>query len=145
MTYMSKWVFNGSPLTEPPQDMWGFVYKVSWTEGFYIGQKAMWSITNPKISKKRSLELYKGRGKRPTREQKRKESDWRKYNTSSKYIQSLVGEKGEQFFRWEILEFATSKSDLNYKETQQIICTDALKHPLCYNEWVSIKIRKNNI
>lgn len=142
---MSKWIHNGTPLTEPPQDTWGFVYRVTWNEGFYIGQKSFWSVTNPKISKKRSQEIYKGRGKRPTKERKVKESDWRNYKTSSSHIKDHISQYGEQGFVWEIIDFSKSKSELDYMETQYILCSNALKDPRCHNMWVSVKIHKNNI
>lgn len=142
---MSKWRYNGKPLTEPPQDVWGFVYEVRWDGGFYIGQKSFWSKRNVKLSKKKSTELWSGKGRKPTKQEVIKESDWKKYCTSSTFVKSLVAELGESKFEWNIISLAKNKTDLNYQESKYLMCTDAILHPQCANDWISIKIRKNNV
>lgn len=140
-----KWIYNGAPLTEPPDGAWGFLYMVRWSEGYYIGQKSFWSVRNTKISKKRATEIYSGRGPKKKKEKVQKESDWRTYKTSSKEVKELVGLRGENAFEWIILDFAVSKTDLTYKETQYILCHDCLKDERCYNNWVTARIHKNNL
>ena len=60
-------------------DWYGFVYKITnkKTKDFYYGAKSFCSITNLKISKKKSNEIYSGKGRKPTR-LKKKESDWKR-------------------------------------------------------------------
>lgn len=145
---ISKWRYKGSYLTEPWKDAYGFVYIIHLKADpgtFYIGQKSFWSITNPKVSKKRSNELYKGKGAKPKREKKIKESNWRSYNSSSKEVCSLINELGQEAFGFEILDFGKNKSHLSYLEAKYIIETNALFEEGCLNQWLSLKVHKNNI
>ena len=151
---MSKWTYKGKPITEVPEGMHGFVYRVTWkceepylknNICYYIGSKSFFSNTNAKISKKRSEELYTGKGRKPTRERKTKESTWRTYKTSSKSVQALVKEKGEDFFKWEILSFSTTKTNLSYDENKYILCNDCLKDSSCWNAWILARIHKKNV
>ena len=64
------WQFNYNPICEIPEGDWyGFVYKITnkTTKEYYYGCKSFYSITNPKISKKKSNEIYSGKGRKPTR------------------------------------------------------------------------------
>ncbi len=140
-----KWIYNGTPLTEPPSDAWGFLYMVRFQGKYYIGQKSFWSVRNTRISKKRSEELYSGRGRKKEKEKVQKESDWRTYQTSSKEVKELVETYGEHNFEWIILKFARSKTELSYIETQYILCNDCLLDENCYNNWVKAQINKNNL
>ena len=138
-------MFNGNVVQEAPPNTWGFLYVVSWDGKYYIGQKSFWSVRNLKLSKKRSSELYSGRGAKPKKERVQKESDWRTYKTSSKEVQELVKQYGESYFTWQILDFASTKSELNYKETQYILCNDCLRDQNCLNYWISCKIYRTHL
>lgn len=142
---MSKWLHNNKLLLEPPQGVYGFIYRITWEGGYYIGAKSFWANRTVRLSKKKSEELYSGKGRRPTKAKTIKESDWKTYKSSSKEVQSLVADLGEQAFTWEILHFAKSKSDLAYQETQYILCNNCLKDPLCMNMWVTARIHKKNL
>lgn len=141
---MSKWIWQGLPLQKVPEDNpYGFVYLIVHkpTGGKYVGQKAFFSITNPKISKKRSEELYKGRGKRPTKEKKIRESNWKKYQSSNKVLKEIP----EKDLTFVILGFAKNKSDLNMMEIEKMVEHNVMRDKNSFNEWLSFKIRKENL
>lgn len=142
---MSKWTIGSIPVLDPPEGYWGFTYRITDKQSgnYYIGAKAFWSVTNGKVSVKRSNELYKGRGAKPKREKKTKQSDWRTYCSSSTYVKALVLEKGIEAFTWEILELHETKTDLILGETLMIL--DTLCDPLCLNQWLKATIFKKNI
>lgn len=140
---MSKWIYQGQYLEEPPLDTFGFIYRISFGEKYYLGCKSFWSTTNGKISKKRSTEIYKGRGKKPGREKVTKESNWRIYNSSSTIVKQLISEHGEDKFRFEILGFYTTKTELLLAEAQEII--NHACDPNLLNGWVKLCIYFKNL
>lgn len=145
---MSKWTYKGKVVESPPEGTFGFIYKITFRDKYYIGCKQFYGNRTVKLSKKRSNELYKGTGRKPTKEKKLKESDWKKYNSSSwskELKRFTTDEIDSSEVKWEMLEFGVSKSDLAYKETKQIICSDALLDVNCLNSWVTCKIHKTNL
>lgn len=142
---MSKWIYRGSYLEEPPENALGFLYKVEEpiTKAFYWGMKMFYSMTNPKISKRRAEELYSGRGKRKTKELKIKPSNWKTYCTSSKQVQEFVKDLGEHAFNWEIIDIFDNKTELQLAEVKAII--DDFCNPQCMNAWVKINIYRKNL
>lgn len=118
---MSKWIWNSQLLLEPPEGAFGFTYQILGPTGWYIGCKSFWSTTNAKVSLKRANELYKGRGKRPSRERKIKESNWRVYNSSSTIVKQLIQDFGEEAFTFQITGIYNSKTEMQLAETQEII------------------------
>lgn len=144
---MSKWIYQGKPLTEIPEGAYGFIYKITWGDKFYIGCKQFYSNRNVKISKKRANELYSGRGPKKKKELKIKESDWRTYTSSSwdAEFKESVENVNQEDFKWEILSIAYRSSELAYLEVKALICSDAILDENCINKWVSFKVRKNNI
>lgn len=66
------WIYKNKPFTGKIDNYWGFVYKITYltTGHLYYGCKSFHSRTNAKISKKRSNELYSGKGRKPLREKK---------------------------------------------------------------------------
>lgn len=142
---MSKWLYKGKSVMEPPEGVHGFIYKIEWEGGYYIGAKSFYSNTTIKLSKKKSNELYTGKGRKPTKQKQQKSSNWKVYPSSSIEVKKLVEEKGEAYFKWEIIDFAKNKSELAYKETQYIICNNILYDERCWNGWVTAKIHKKNL
>lgn len=137
----TKWMFGNKPLKiNDLESYWGFVYKITKlsTNEFYIGSKSFFSRTNGKISKRRSNELYGGKGRKPTREKKIKESDWKTYKSSSKKVLSMITEN-PQDFKYEIHQIYETKAEMLLVEAYLIILGFMFKDPLILNEWVSIK------
>lgn len=144
----SKWKYQGRPFQGPSEGDWGFTYKVTekLTGNYYYGQKAFWSVTNPRISKKKSELLWSGRGRKPTRERnKRVESTWKTYCTSSATVKGLAAEFGEDAFEWEILEIFDSKTELCLGEVFLILNSGCLCDPKCYNKSIKINIYSSNL
>lgn len=137
-----KWIYQGRYLDEVPEGAIGFVYVVRHKEShiFYHGCKLFYSTTNRVISKKRANELYTGKGAKKKREKKITPSDWQKYCTSSKNIQELVKDLGEDAFIWEILAIFDNKTEMLLEETRFII--NHWDDPLSMNRWLKLSIYK---
>jgi hypothetical protein len=136
----TAWTFKGKQFKIKDLDpYWGFVYRITnlFTDEFYIGSKSFFNRTNGKISKKRSNELYSGKGRKPSREKKIKESDWKAYKSSSKKVQKMLLSKDK--FKFEILELFTNKQEMLLKEAFLISAEFLDRNSLVLNEWVSIK------
>lgn len=154
---MSKWTYFGEVVNEPPEDQIGFIYRISsikdlevngviFKKGvYYIGQKQFYSNRTTVLSKKKSNELWKGRGAKPKKQKVTKNSDWLTYCSSSTILLNLVSLHGEESFRWEIIGFACSTSGLDYLEAKEILNSNALLDDSNLNVWLSLKIRRNNI
>lgn len=147
-----KWTKDRMPYQGPAEGDFGFVYQVRCIDRnseyygwWYIGCKSFYSVTNPKISAKRALELYSGKGAKKKRERKVKESNWKSYCTSNKELQVLVKEIGVESFSWEILGEYKNKSDLHLAEAKEIINRGCLCDPMCFNNWISIKVQRSNL
>lgn len=137
----TAWIYKNNPFKiKDLESYWGFVYKITnlSTNEFYIGSKSFFSRTNGKISKKRSNELYSGKGRKPTREKKIRESDWATYKSSSKKVQEMILLSNSDF-RYEILELIFNKQEMLLKEAMLIIGEFLNRNPLILNEWVSVK------
>lgn len=147
---MSKWLFNGIPLTEPPEEMFGFVYRITClvpledgNRPFYIGMKSFYSTRTKVLSKKASTEAWCGRGAKPKKRKDVTESDWKSYLSSSSDVKSLICDLGLENFLFEILEMCETKIKLSYAEAKWIILEEALTKPNGMNLWLSVKVRAN--
>lgn len=136
----TNWIFTSKFDIEK---YWGFVYKITniLTGEFYIGSKSFFSRTNGKISKKRSNELYSGKGRKPLREKKIKESDWKYYKSSSKDVQELI-KLDENNFKFEVLELFETKQHMLLYEAHLIIKEFLNMNDKILNKWVSVKAFK---
>ena len=138
------WIYKDKPFKIKDLDQyWGFVYKIInlKTQEFYIGSKSFFSRTNGKISKRRSNELYSGKGRKPTREKKIRESDWKTYKSSSKKVQAMIIENPSHF-KYEVLELFSTKAEMLLYEAFKIIQEFLERNSFVLNEWISIKSSK---
>ena len=142
--YMTKWTYLGQEvktLKDVPECCPFYIYKITFkpvakNRFYYFGSKQIYSITNPKISLKRKKELYTGKGSYKTRERKVKESNWKKYQSSSKVVQEkLLTEEAD----FEILEFFDTKAEMLLKEAYLITNSFLNYDPMILNGWVSVK------
>lgn len=94
----------------------GFVYLITnmVTGQKYIGKKFFWSTTRKRIPGRKNRKVTI------------KESDWRKYKSSSKDVKADIKLLGEDNFRFEILKLCTSKTELTYTETMLQFKADVL-------------------
>ena len=103
---------------------------------YYIGSKQIYSVTHPKISKKRANELYSGKGRKPTREEKIKESNWKTYKSSSSIVKEMLKKYKAKFL---IYDFYNTKNEMLGREAYKILEAFLNKDEKILNEWVSIK------
>ena len=139
-----KWIHKGKSFKiKDLEKYWGFVYKITNIETgeFYIGCKNFFSRTNPKLSKKRSNELYSGKGRKPTREKKVKESDWMSYISSSKKVQAMIVQN-PNIFKFEVLELFETKSEMLLTEAVMIGKEFLKRNALILNDWLSVRCQK---
>lgn len=140
-----KWKLTGQAIKEEEiTGFFGFVYQITdkSTGNYYIGSKSFFSRTNPKISKKRANQLYSGKGRKKVREAKVKESNWKEYNSSSKKVQQLIAEKGEQAFDFIILALCQEKKYMLLLEAHFIITAFLNEDKKILNDWINIKTWK---
>lgn len=122
------WFYEGSPIRDLPEDTFGFVYLIDYTDGTkYIGKKQTVStVTLPalKSGKQRpgSARVGKNRnGKRVYFDIVTKEANWRNYTGSSKAT------SGKTINTKHILEFAHSKRFLTYLEAKYLFSFEVLE------------------
>jgi hypothetical protein len=142
------WIYKNKPICEIPKGDWyGFTYKILKisTKEYYWGCKSFYNITNPKISKKKANEIYSGKGRKRTRLQKIKESNWKDYLSSSKKVQEMIEMDGIDAYKFEIINFHKDYTSMIMEETHLILKDFINKNSLILNEWLSIKIRKPNV
>ncbi|MGR3749574.1 hypothetical protein [Paracoccus sp. (in: a-proteobacteria)] len=116
---MSDWNYQEQPYKEIDDNRYlGFIYRIdNLTNGrSYIGQKM----------------FYNRRGKTYT------ESDWRTYTGSNKALNKDI-EAGHQIIKT-IIQFCREKNEMNYREAEAIIMSNALLDEMFYNDWINAKI-----
>lgn len=131
-----KWTYCGDDADRYNSDgtlKLGFVYVVTErsTGRFYHGKKQVTRIAKlpPLKGKKRKRRVVK-------------ETDWRKYKTSSTTIVELCEEHGEEWFDWEILSFHDSKSMLSWVELKHQVSNDCLRNDDSFNGIINIRLSK---
>jgi hypothetical protein len=142
-----NWIHNGHDITSIADmqrhcpKVWGFVYKlVLYKKGTrtiefeYIGKKNVYSKRKRVFGKKETEAL--GDKRKKNYEHVIKESDWKKYISSNKFIK-LNSAKFD--ISREILMFSTNDNDLTYQEAKEIICSGALEDCRFLNDGVSIR------
>ncbi len=145
------WKYKGKDFDETSVQTghYGMIYKITVLLGdykncYYIGSKQFVGVKTKRLSKKRSVELYSGRGRKPTKEKVEIKKDWFLYATSSKLVKSLIEDLGRDAFLFEILDFGTNKSDLLYKELQYILKNNWLSEK-CLNMALKFSIYKSQL
>lgn len=73
------------------------------------------------------------------------ESDWRDYYGSNAELNRDVLVYGPQFFRREILHFASSSGELAYLELKEQMRYLVLERDDFYNEFIGVKINKKHL
>lgn len=140
MINKTKWIYKGreiKDISDIPQCCPFIVYMIYFENNeYYIGSKQIYSVTHPKISKKRANELYSGKGRKPTREEKIKESDWKTYKSSSSIVKEMLKKYKAKFL---IYDFYNTKNEMLGREAYKILEAFLNKDEKILNEWVSIK------
>lgn len=155
---MANWTYNGQEIKGindilPHIDgkPWGFVYMLTLVDKKtkkikyqYIGKKNLYSITSKTATKKEFDSNPKSYFKRKKMKNGTwkyyttviKESNWKEYLSSNKYIQA---NHSKYDILKEILLFSTNDSELTYLEAKEIICNDALYDENFLNNGVSLR------
>ena len=138
---MSKWIYDGTEFTtDNIADYNGFVYQITNTisKKKYIGKKFFYSL--------RTLKPLKGKKRK---RKVKKESDWKKYNSSSKYVLADMEEIGEDKFTFEILHLCNNRAETNYAELKYLVYMGVLENVnedgsrVWYNENISMRFYHN--
>lgn len=121
-----NWTYRGKEikcLADCEPGAIGFIYKIYLEDGtgrYYIGRKTM---LKPKYTSGVNKGLSKG------------EYSWRNYQGSSKELLTIL--KNPQIkYKKEILYFCKTKAEMTYRETSEILCSQALTDPLAFNFWI---------
>lgn len=96
------------------------------------------------IGKKQCTTIVKRpplKGKRRKRHIK-KETDWKKYTSSSRQINEDIEEHGMDNFKFEIISWANSKSLLSYLEAKAQFDNDVLLSDDYYNGIINIRLSR---
>lgn len=137
------WYYKGKAITDIsqiPECCPFFTYKIVFNDQtYYYGSKQVYSVTNPKISKKKAKELYSGKGSYKKKLRTIKESDWQDYTTSSKTVQERLKTELATFY---ILDFYGTKAEMLGREAQLILEDFLNKEEKILNLWVSLKMFK---
>jgi hypothetical protein len=130
------WYYNDALYDETPEEYQGFVYQITEldTGKMYIGKKNFWK---PKTLPKNS--------KRSRRVRTRTESDWRTYFGSSKEVQLLVEQKGQENYKREILRLCKTKGEMSYYEAKLQFEKDVLLRDEYYNSFIGCKIHSRHL
>jgi len=137
---MVNWTMNGNILSDkkPPSNMWGFIYRIDYTNGkSYIGKKQFWSVTKKPFGKKKLAEVTDKRAKKY--EMVVKENNWRRYVGSSKLTEGLeIKQKA-------ILEICSDKINLTYCEQKWLMKEDVLVDDTYLNDCIGGKFYSGRI
>jgi len=128
-----EWLYNGEPYTEADSAMYGFIYRITHipTNKQYIGRKYFTSAGS---------KVVKGKRKKI-----RKDSDWKDYWGSSKYLLADIEKFGKDQFKREIVKLCKNRTECSYYETKLIFEEDAILRDDRYNHWVSCKITEMHV
>jgi hypothetical protein len=133
-------------ISDFPENCFGFVYYIKsiQTDHFYVGKKVLFNNIKRKIGVKEKA-LMEGKGRKPSFERIKKESDWKNYWSSSKIIQEEVKLYGPNEFEKIILGFAYSKKELTYLEIKYQFEYNVLEDQFSVCDNISGKFYKKDL
>ena len=136
------WTFQGTAITDLPEDCVGFVYEITnLTNGRrYIGKKlAKFSKTTQKTVK------LKNGNKKKKKIRTKVDSDWKDYYGSSPELSKDVELLGKDNFRREILYYCKSKSECSYIEAREQFSRRVLESKDWYNGHIQVRVHGSHI
>ena len=118
-------------ISDFPDNTHGFVYRIVHkpTGKMYIGRKILQNTTKVKLGKKELKELSGVVGRRPSYKMAVKESNWKTYWGSNKFLKELYETESKENFEREILICAPTKKLLTYYELKYQILYEVLEKP----------------
>ena len=114
-----------------PNETYGFVYRIVHTPTgkAYIGKKILQNTTKVKLTKKELAEYEGVVGRRPAYKLAVKESNWKSYWGSNKYLKELYETEPKSNFERQILVCAPTKKLLTYYEVKYQMVYQVLEKP----------------
>jgi hypothetical protein len=124
-------------------EYYGYIYMTVHTKTgrSYIGKKAFQHTTNKKLGKKELAELPITRGKRPTKKQVIKESDWKTYYGSANEIKLLPKDEMKRY----VLMLCKTKKQLTYCETKYLFQYNVLEDDRFINDNILGKFYRKDL
>jgi len=116
-------------VTQFPDNTFGFVYRITHTPTgkSYIGKKVLVHNKKVKLTKK-DLALYENtKGRKPSYKRTSKESDWKTYWGSNKFLLELIKTEPNENFTRDIIIVAPTKKLLTYYETKYLFIYQVLE------------------
>jgi len=129
-----KWTYKNQlmeSISDFPDTTYGFVYMITHipTGKSYIGKKILQNTTKVKLGKK-ELAQYSGVvGRRPAYKLAVKESNWKTYWGSNKYMKELYEIEPKENFERTILVCSPTKKLLTYYEIKYQMIYQVLEKP----------------
>lgn len=125
-----NWLLNGVEITSiPDSTMYGFTYRINYTDNtYYYGKKTF--VRQVKLKPRKT-------DRKNAKRLVWKESDWKKYEGSSKNTKDKVVESKH------MLELAPTKRALTYMETRLLFFHDVLFDDNCVNDCIGGKFWDN--
>ena len=129
-----EWIYKNQlmeSISDFPDNTHGFVYKIKHipTGKVYIGRKILQNTTKVKLGKKELKELEGIVGRRPVYKMAVKESNWKTYWGSNKYMKELYKTEPKENFDRQIIICAPTKKLLTYYELKYQILYEVLEKP----------------
>jgi hypothetical protein len=100
----------------------GYIYMTTFLNlnRSYIGKKNFFHTTNVKLGKKELAALPVTRGKKPSKKQVIKESDWKTYYGSSTEVKELLKTEPKDRIIRSVIRLCKSKKELTYFECKYL-------------------------
>ena len=130
------WTYNGTPVTNMPESVIGFVYLITNTvDGrMYIGKKlARFKRSRPPLKGRKNKRRYQV------------DSDWQDYYGSSDELTADVLKLGKDKFTREILFYCYSKAELSYVEAREQFARKVLESNDYYNGHIRVRVHGKGI
>lgn len=129
-----SWIYNNKTMesiTDFPNNTHGFAYIITHTPSgrAYVGRKILQNTSKVKLGKKEIKELKGGAGRRPSYKIVVKESNWKTYWGSNKYLLELYKTEPKEDFTRQILICAPTKKQLTYYEIKYQMIYQVLEKP----------------
>ena len=118
-----------------PEGTYGYVYQTTHIPSGkkYVGKKALIYNIKRKLGKK-ELALHEGKGRPPKFKIIQKESDWKTYYGSHKFIKEEIKNGNQSHFKRIILQLAYSKKELTYLENKALFSLGVLEREEYLND-----------
>lgn len=129
-----NWIYKQKEMesiSDFPDMTHGFVYMITHkpTKKAYIGKKILQNTTKVKLGKKELAEYAGVVGRRPSYKLAVKESNWKIYWGSNKYLKELYETEPKENFERDILICAPTKKLLTYYEIKYQMLYQVLEKP----------------